>query len=295
MTMAEPYLRLQAMKSPFPGMDPYLERNCGDVHQSAITYIRDWLQPRLPGDLRARTQERVFIDAPDPPRGDYYPDVRVVERPARSQIEGSRAVKAESPAGTKTAAELDDGALQPAEPLLIHLDIQPVTEGFVEIIDVKSGHRVVTTIELLSIANKRPGPGRRLYLKKRKDQQAAGVNLVEIDLLRRGKPDLLVPKDQLPPSVRTAYQVWVWRGSRPELVEVYRVPLRERLPVIPIPLRPADPDVPLDLQIIVAQCYRNGGYDDIDYKAEPEPALEAADAKWADALLRELGRRQSLG
>ena len=202
-----------------------------------------------------------------------------------------RAVVAESPTGTETAAEMGNGVLPPAEPILIHLDIEPVTEGYVEIIDVKSGHRVVTTIELLSIANKRPGQGRRLYLKKRKDQQAAGVNLVEIDLLRRGKAVSMVGKEQLPLSARTAYQVCVWRGSRPHLVEVYRVPLRERLPVISIPLRPADPDVPLDLQTIVEQCYRNGGYDDIDYEAEPDPSLKTADAKWADALLRELGRR----
>jgi hypothetical protein len=275
------------MKSPFPGMDPYLERHWGDVHQSAITYIRDWLQPRLPGDLRARTQERVFIDVSDLLRGDYYPDVRVVERPGKSQVAGSRAVVAESP----TETEMGNGVVTPAEPFLIHLDVEPVTEGYVEIIDVKSGHRVVTTIELQSVANKRAGEGRRLYLKKRKDQQAAGVNLVEIDLLRRGKPVLMVGKEQLPRSVRTAYQVCVWRGSRPNLVEVYRVPLRERLPVISIPLRPADADVPLDLQTILEQCYRNGGYDDIDYKAEPEPALKTADAKWADALLRELGRR----
>ena len=58
------------MKSPFPGMDPYLVRHWGDVHQSAITYIRDSLQPRLPSDLRARAQERVFIDVPDPLRGE---------------------------------------------------------------------------------------------------------------------------------------------------------------------------------------------------------------------------------
>jgi Protein of unknown function (DUF4058) len=186
---------------------------------------------------------------------------------------------------------MGNGVVPPAKPLLIHLDIEPVTEGYVEIIDVKSGHRVVTTIELLSTANKRPGEGRRLYLKKRKDQQAAGVSLVEIDLLRRGKSVLIVGKEQLPLSVRTAYQVCVWRGSRPHLVEVYGVPLRERLPVISIPLRPADADVPLDLQTILEQCYRNGRYDDIDYKAEPDPSLKTADAKWADAILRELGRR----
>jgi hypothetical protein len=238
------------MKSPFPGMDPYLETHWGDVHQSVITYIRDWLQPRLPSDLRARMQEREYI-----------------------------------------ANEAENGDLPSAKPLLIRLDIEPVTEGYVEIIDVESGHRVVTAIELLSLANKRAGKGQRLYLKKRKDQQTAGVNTVEIDLVRSGKRVLTVVAEQIPPSDRTTYQVCVWRGSRPNLVEVYRVPLRERLSVISIPLRPADPDVPLDLQPILEQCYRNGGYDDIDYTAEPDPPLPVGDAKWADTLLREHARR----
>ena len=51
------------MKSPFPGMDPYLERHWGDVHQALVTYIRDQLQPSLPDDLRARMQERVYIES----------------------------------------------------------------------------------------------------------------------------------------------------------------------------------------------------------------------------------------
>jgi len=275
------------MKSPFPGMDPYLERHWGDVHHSVIQYIRDSLQSRLPGDLRARMEERVYIDLPDRERADYYPDVRVVERPRSSQAAGSLTAVAEPP----TASGTENGDLIPAKPILIHLDVEPVTEGYVEIIDAKSGHRVVTAIELLSPANKRAGKGRRLYLKKRKDQQSAGVNTVEIDLLRRDKRVLMVGTEQIPPSDRTTYQACVWRGSRPDLVEVYRVPLRERLPVIAIPLRPADRDVPLDLQPILEQCYRNGGYDDIDYRTEPDPPLPAADATWADALLREHARR----
>jgi hypothetical protein len=72
---------------------------------------------------------------------------------------------------------------------------------------------------------------------------------------------------------------------------VYGAPLRARLPIIPIPLRPSDPEALLDLQAVVEQCYRNGGYDDIDYTGEPEPRLNKADAAWADALLREQGRR----
>ena len=61
--------------------------------------------------------------------------------------------------------------------------------------------------------------------------------------------------------------------------------------MVSIPLRPADPDVLLELQAILDQCYRNGGYDDIDYPGEPDPPLRGDDAAWADALLREQGRR----
>jgi hypothetical protein len=50
------------MKSPFPGMDPYLEARWGDVHQRLITYAADQLAPRLPADLRARVEERVFVE-----------------------------------------------------------------------------------------------------------------------------------------------------------------------------------------------------------------------------------------
>jgi hypothetical protein len=273
------------MNSPFPGMDPYLERHWGDVHHAVITYVRDWLQSRLPIDLRARMQERVYIELPDARRGVYYPDVRVIERPEPSPGAATAVAEASAVANGANGDPILD------EPLLIHLDIEPVTEGYIEIIDVKSGHRVVTAIEVLSPTNKRPGEGQRLYLKKRDDQQSAAVNTVEIDLLRGGTRVLMIDSEQIPPSHRTAYQVCVWRGSRPDRLEIYRVPLTGRLPVIAVPLRPADRDVPLDLQTILGQCYRNGGYDDIDYSGEPDPPLSEPDAAWADALLKEHGKR----
>src|SRR5260370_20141336 len=68
------------MPSPFPGMDPYLEQFWGDVHARLIIYASDQLQGVLPRDLRARVQERVFVDAPQTVERDVYPDVRVVER-----------------------------------------------------------------------------------------------------------------------------------------------------------------------------------------------------------------------
>jgi hypothetical protein len=35
------------MKSPFPGMDPYLEQHWLDVHHRLATYARDQLQRKL--------------------------------------------------------------------------------------------------------------------------------------------------------------------------------------------------------------------------------------------------------
>jgi hypothetical protein len=59
-----------------------------------------------------------------------------------------------------------------------------------------------------------------------------------------------------------------------------------------VPLRQTDAEVPLDLQTLIEQCYRNGGYDDdLDYRHAPDPPLAADDESWADNLLRSQGRR----
>ncbi len=50
--------------SPFPGMDPYLERYWRDVHSRLVVYICDSLQESLPPPLRARVEERVFVEDP---------------------------------------------------------------------------------------------------------------------------------------------------------------------------------------------------------------------------------------
>src|SRR5271156_6064588 len=75
------------MKSPFPGMDPYLESFWGDVHTSLITYARNQLRVQLPPDLRVRVEEQVAVqvasgdNGPVTERRRFYPDVRVVEQP----------------------------------------------------------------------------------------------------------------------------------------------------------------------------------------------------------------------
>jgi hypothetical protein len=48
------------MHSAFPGMNPYLEEYWGEIHQRFIINSSDALQKQLPGDLRARANERVY-------------------------------------------------------------------------------------------------------------------------------------------------------------------------------------------------------------------------------------------
>jgi hypothetical protein len=265
------------MASPFPGMDPYLEEFWRDVHARLIIYGADQLQGRLPGDLRARVEERVVVeplDLGDETR-DVYPDIRVVERGRGPAL----AVATET-----------DVAIE--EPLVLQLASVPMTETFIEIIDVGSGKQVVTVLEVLSLSNKLAGSSQDDYRQKRKELMAGRVSLVEIDLLRSGKRGLSIPYDIIPRNYRTTYQVCVRRGWRPNRAEIYRVPLRQRLPIIRVPLRETDPDVMLDLQALIDQCYRNGGYDDdIDYRRDPARPLDRDDAQWADELLRSQGRR----
>lgn len=256
--------------NPFPGMNPYLEARWGDVHARLVAYAADSLQETLPPDLRARMQERVFIEADGIAQRAFSPDVHVYEgtrgSPAVAEVAGSTAI---------------------AEPLVIHLPETELTEGYVEIIDARSGGRVITIIEFVSRSNKAFGPGRQLYEQKQSDARQSGANLVEVDLLRGGQPVTLAFPELVPPGKWATYHAAVWRAVRPLMLEYYPIGLRHRLPRIRIPLRAADPDVSLDLQELVNLSYRRGRYDDIDYTRPPEPPLQGDDAQWANALLGE--------
>lgn len=262
-------------RSPFPGMDPYLEASWGDIHHRLITYSCDQIQGQLPRDLKARTEERVLLGSPFHDHvSRVVPDVRVVERPDVGT--GGAVAVLEAPPGL-------------SEPLLI-ADDEPITEGFIQIIDTSSGQHVVTVIEVLSPSNKRAGEDRRQFLRKRKSLVRGGVSIVEIDLLRIGRRLEPLDRRTLPRGYETPYCVLIRRPWRWDF-EYHRIPLRERLPKIPIPLRQTDPDVVLDLQAVFDQAYVNGRYDDTDYTVDPKPSLSDADAAWADALLQEKGRR----
>ena len=50
-------------------------------------------------------------------------------------------------------------------------------------------------------------------------------------------------------------------------------------------------DLPPNLQALADRCYHHGGYDDIDYHADPKPPLEPAAAAWATEWLVDQGLR----
>lgn len=55
---------------------------------------------------------------------------------------------------------------------------------------------VVTVLEIFSPKNKRDKEGRKAYENKQKQVLASLINLVEIDLLRSGKPMRIIEKIQ---------------------------------------------------------------------------------------------------
>jgi Protein of unknown function (DUF4058) len=263
------------MPSPFPGMDPYLEAHWRDVHTALIIYTRDALQGRLPDSLRARVEERVLLETPEGVSNyGVYPDVRVVEYPSKRRGKSALAT------------------IAVAEPFIIPIDMETVTEQYLQIIDTASGNRIVTIIEFLSPSNKEPGANRNQYLQKRKQIYDSDASMVEIDLVRAGEHILEAPRDAALPGANAPYMVCVRRAWVRNKLEVYSIGLRHRLPAIRIPLRESDDDVPLELQALIDQCYENGAYEGtINYLDNPLPALTRSDAHWADEMLAKKGFR----
>jgi Protein of unknown function (DUF4058) len=250
-------------KSPFPGMDPYLEGNWGDVHQGLCTYSRDLLRKYLPAGLIARLEERTIIQDDIRKDRSIFPDVRVSDYRDR--------------AGGVATAPPGKGA-----PIVLDIPDEPITEGLVKVLDTTNDSRVVTVIEFASPANKISTLGRQMYSQKQQELLYGGVSLVEVDLLRAGRSNLRAPLAMIEPDKRGVYHVSVTRGWQPSRCEVYPVKLQERLPVIEVPLRDTDNDAPLDLQILLAQIYENGSYGYVvDYSKPPTPVLSESDSLWA--------------
>lgn len=257
--------------NPFPGMNPFLQTSWSDVHTKLIAAIGNVLSEELPSDLSARAEERVTVAGT---RQEFRPDLVVVE-PWRS--------------GFPPIWAPDDTNAPPetvTEPIIVMME--PQTERWLEIRDVQG--RLVTVLEVLSPANKSE-QGAPEYRRKQQDFLAAGVNMVEIDLVRGGQHVLAVALNAFarPPGAGHLICVTRRQSGRASRCEVYPCPLREPLPVIRVPLRAGDPDAPLALQPLIDQCYRSGRYWLVDHQRELDPRLSPEDTAWVDERLKAAG------
>ena len=265
------------MPSPFPGMDPYLENPdwFPDLHGSLITMMKGTLQRSLPESYYAQSSQRVWVEYT---QRHIEPDVLQSARRPRKRARGD----GRAPADLEDAA----GALVVMVETIEH---GPFRESFLEIRRRRGKEvNIVTTIEILSPANKKIGnPGREKFLEKQRETLASETHLVEIDLLRSGAHALAVPKDLVTAKAGPfEYLVSIHRFNRPTEFLVYPITIRKRLPRIAIPLSPGDPDIFLDLQDVFDRSHEFGPYNrEIEYGTDPiVPRLKPDQAKWAAQL-----------
>ncbi len=263
------------MPSPFPGMDPYLERPSlwPDVHHELISEIRAALNPSLRPNYVARVELRVYIsDESDPGRQERIPDVRIERATKRN---GRR----------KPPPSV--GALMTKPRIIPFLLEEEIQEAYLEI-RVAETDEVVTILEVLSPSNKIAGSaGRKSFLEKRRQSLASEVHWVEIDLLRAGLRSVSEAAQEA-----CAYCMLASRGDERGKAQFWPVGLREQLPTIGVPLKGKDRDVLLDLGPVLDTAYDRAEYEmSVDYRKPPVPPLNPDDAKWANALLREKGLR----
>lgn len=117
-----------------------------------------------------------------------------------------------------------------------------------------------------------------LIARKQANYLAAGINLVEIDLVRQASYVFAASDEMIPEQLRTPYLACVYRKEKPDQVEVFRVPLRERLPNIPVPSRPSEPHAVLQLQPLIDNCYGGRRHHRTNYRAAPKPPFSKEDA-----------------
>ncbi len=245
------------MPSPFPGMNPYLERGTvwPSFHINFLSFALVHLSSRLQQQYIVTIGTRMYVHEPpaEERRLVGLTDLGVYHPPTSSG------------GGTAVAA--------PAYGTL-PVGVQVERARFLEIRD-KEGFGLVTVIELLSPSNKYAGDDHEQYLQKRWEVLRSRTHFVELDLLRGGGR---MPLDGLPDC---DYCAIVSRVEERPRVGIWSWRLRDAIPPVPIPLREGDADVFLDIKAVMDQVYDGGRYGKYIYSGPPEPRLAPDDMAWA--------------
>jgi hypothetical protein len=258
------------MKSPFPGMDPFLEGYLWpDVHNRLSMVFAELLAPQIAPKYVARLELYSVDDsAPGSEIGIMYPDVEIFERVYVAK-------EPEVAYGNTVVLTAPTVIIPDNQMISVRIPV-------IEIRDVAK-NRLITAIEVLSPVNKR-NPGIEQYRQKRMDLHRAGVHLLEIDLLRRGTTPFVHPR-----MPKSDYSMLLMRAGTRN-TEVWAVNLQENLPVLPVPLVAPDVDVMLDLRKALDIIYERSLYQlSIDYKKQPPPPdLKEDDWIWMKDLLQKM-------
>ena len=258
-------------KSPFPGMDPYLEGDLWqEFHDTLAHQIRGQILDVLPPRYVALLDKRYVIEDAGvdllfrPAKRTIYPDVHVLNVVRETAV----AVAVAAPTVAPTVTLLSNVS---EEIPMLSIEIRDIAE-----------RRLVTVIEILSPVNKY-GQAFLNYVDRRNDVLKTNTHLLEIDLLRAGAR--LPLQGQLPPA---PYYVYLSRFTHHPQTDVWAIHLRDRLPVVPVPLLPPDADVALDLQKAVDACFALVGYQRLlDYaQPPPPPSFTPEDARWIEQQIQ---------
>lgn len=266
------------MPTPFPGMDPYLEHPAlwKEVHTGLSVAIADALGPQIRPRYRVSVERRTYfmILTPDDYELVSKPKVPIVLPPWQA----SGAVPVHTSVGVMPrVADLP----KPVE----------VIERYLEIRDVVTGD-AITTIEILSPANKSSSTGREKYERKRNEVLGSTTNLVEIDLLRAGEP---FPFYLTGENARSDYRIIVSRAQHRPRSDIYLFNLRDPIPEIPFPLQPGEVEPVLPLNKILHELYDRAGYDlAVDYKKAPGPPLSDEAVRWVRSTVATIYPKQKM-
>lgn len=266
------------MPSPFPGMDPFLEKNpiFHELHTQMLAEAQARLQLQIRPKYVARLERHLSegsvwsLDVESLDRKE--PDLAIVAAGRDDHNILSTATWTQPTATVAEQLDPEELDLRKQRRIVIYVNQRP--------------RLAVTSIELLSPSNKQSGSvGQERYLEKRSSALHGGLHWVEIDLLRGGR------RPPIPARLATEshYQAYVARATLFGWDhQVYAWNLPDPLPNLPIPLL-GDERAVLDLGACFREAYdRIAADDEADYSvAPPPPVLQSAELDWVNHILSE--------
>ena len=182
---------------PLSGMDPWLEHPAlwPDVHNRLIVSIADELVPKVVPRYFVGLEQHTYLCRPGGTVLVGEPDIGISRTPGIATAPGLR------------------GSLSTAGVGVLELDVEvPVKDSVEELVpryprdrDRQGGHGARS-----SLADEQVVPdGRKQYLKKRNRVLGTRTSLIEIDLLRAGKPMPITTRR----PVKSHYRILVSRGK----------------------------------------------------------------------------------